>query len=75
MGGKLFISSAYSTLYVFVGDFFPTLLRNQSYGAASLLSRILTTLVPFLLYLGWFDLCFKKKDEQYSLLQVFVRLN
>ena len=50
--GKLFISTSYSMLYVFVGDFFPTLLRNQSYGASSLSSRILTMLVPFLIYLG-----------------------
>ena len=52
LSGKMFAAGALSTLYVIGGDFYPTLLRSQSYGASSVLSRILSMLAPFLLFLG-----------------------
>ena len=55
MAGKMFISGSFAIMYVFVGDFFPTLLRTQSYGATSFPSRVSTMLVPFLLYAGELD--------------------
>ena len=52
MTGKLFASGTAAIVYVFAGDFFPTLLRNQSYGASNLPARIVAMCAPFLLYLG-----------------------
>ena len=49
--GKMFASGAFATLYVIIGDFFPTLLRNLSY-SSSVPSRMITMLAPFLLFLG-----------------------
>uniref|UniRef100_H2Z721 Major facilitator superfamily (MFS) profile domain-containing protein n=1 Tax=Ciona savignyi TaxID=51511 RepID=H2Z721_CIOSA len=50
--GKLFIMSGYTLLYTCTGDLFPTLLRNQAYGASSFVSRVVTLIVPYILYLG-----------------------
>lgn len=48
----MFSAGALLTLYVFGGDFFPTLLRNQSYGVSSLPSRVFSLVGPFLLFIG-----------------------
>ncbi|XP_076813851.1 solute carrier family 22 member 4-like isoform X1 [Clavelina lepadiformis] len=50
--GKLFATGTFSLLYAFTGELFPTLLRSQSYGVCSVVSRVSAVLVPFLLYLG-----------------------
>uniref|UniRef100_H2Z723 Major facilitator superfamily (MFS) profile domain-containing protein n=1 Tax=Ciona savignyi TaxID=51511 RepID=H2Z723_CIOSA len=53
--GKLFIMSGYTLLYTCTGDLFPTLLRNQAYGASSFVSRVVTLIVPYILYLEAYD--------------------
>jgi len=52
MTGKFFISISFLIIYIFTGDFFPTLVRNQAYGAASFSGRIGGIVTPYFLYLG-----------------------
>lgn len=52
MVGKLFASGAFAGLYIFLGDFFPTLLRIQAYGVSSGPSRFTSMIIPYLVYLG-----------------------
>jgi len=52
MTGKFFISISFVMIYLFTGDFFPTLVRNQAYGAASFSGRIGGIVTPYFLYLG-----------------------
>jgi hypothetical protein len=48
MLGKLSITSAYSIIYIFSAEIFPTPIRNVGIGAASMSARIGGTRGPFL---------------------------
>nr|XP_018669261.1 solute carrier family 22 member 21-like isoform X2 [Ciona intestinalis] len=50
--GKLFVAGGYTLVFTCTGDLFPTLLRNQAYGASSFVSRMVALLVPYILYIG-----------------------
>jgi len=52
-------------IYIFTGDFFPTLLRNQAYGAASFSGRIGGILIPYVLYLGKRSLSLFSRSQSY----------
>lgn len=52
MSAKMMISGSFNVNYVYTGDIFPTLIRNQAYGTCSFISRIASILTPYLLYMG-----------------------
>ncbi|XP_078492839.1 organic cation transporter protein-like [Ciona intestinalis] len=52
MLGKLLATVCYTVLFIFTGDLFPTMMRNQAYGACSFIARFGSILVPYILFLG-----------------------
>ncbi|XP_043837253.1 solute carrier family 22 member 4 [Dromiciops gliroides] len=55
MLGKFGITSAFSMLYVFTAELYPTLVRNMAVGAASMSSRVGSIIAPYFVYLGAYD--------------------
>ncbi|XP_064644038.1 organic cation transporter protein-like [Lineus longissimus] len=50
--GKYCISSAFSGIYLYTGELFPTRVRNRAMGLASAVSRVGAVLAPFSVYLS-----------------------
>ncbi|XP_044520607.1 solute carrier family 22 member 4 isoform X2 [Gracilinanus agilis] len=55
MLGKFGITSAFSMLYVFTAELYPTLVRNMAVGATSMSSRVGSIIAPYFVYLGAYD--------------------
>ncbi|XP_027705103.1 solute carrier family 22 member 4-like isoform X3 [Vombatus ursinus] len=51
MLGKFGITSAFSMLYVFTAELYPTLVRNMAVGATSMSSRVGSIIAPYFVYL------------------------
>ncbi|XP_021533172.1 solute carrier family 22 member 4 isoform X2 [Aotus nancymaae] len=52
MLGKFGITSAFSMLYVFTAELYPTLVRNMAVGVTSMASRVGSIIAPYFVYLG-----------------------
>ncbi|KAK6169201.1 hypothetical protein SNE40_020297 [Patella caerulea] len=52
MMGKLAISAAYATIYIFTAELFPTVLRNTALGSSSTCSQIGGMISPYIADLG-----------------------
>uniref|UniRef100_A0A8C0ZZX9 Major facilitator superfamily (MFS) profile domain-containing protein n=1 Tax=Castor canadensis TaxID=51338 RepID=A0A8C0ZZX9_CASCN len=52
MLGKFGITSAFSMLYVFTAELYPTLVRNMAVGITSTASRVGSITAPYFVYLG-----------------------
>ncbi|XP_029798226.1 solute carrier family 22 member 4 isoform X2 [Suricata suricatta] len=52
MLGKFGITSAFSMLYVFTAELYPTLVRNMAVGITSMASRVGSIIAPYFVYLG-----------------------
>uniref|UniRef100_G3R4H4 Solute carrier family 22 member 4 n=1 Tax=Gorilla gorilla gorilla TaxID=9595 RepID=G3R4H4_GORGO len=52
MLGKFGITSAFSMLYVFTAELYPTLVRNMAVGVTSTASRVGSIIAPYFVYLG-----------------------
>uniref|UniRef100_A0A8D0GSP0 Solute carrier family 22 member 4 n=1 Tax=Sphenodon punctatus TaxID=8508 RepID=A0A8D0GSP0_SPHPU len=55
MLGKFGITSAFSMLYVYTAELYPTLVRNMAVGATSMSSRVGSIIAPYFVYLGAYD--------------------
>ncbi|XP_074011615.1 organic cation/carnitine transporter 2-like isoform X2 [Numenius arquata] len=55
MLGKFGITSAFSTVYVYTAELYPTVVRNMGVGASSMASRLGSILSPYFVYLGAYD--------------------
>ncbi|XP_038628036.1 solute carrier family 22 member 4-like [Tachyglossus aculeatus] len=55
MLGKFGITSAFSMLYVFTAELYPTIVRNMAVGATSMASRVGSIIAPYFVYLGAYD--------------------
>ncbi|XP_025901384.1 solute carrier family 22 member 4-like, partial [Nothoprocta perdicaria] len=55
MLGKFGITSAFSMLYVYNAELYPTLVRNMAVGATSTASRVGSIVAPYFVYLGAYD--------------------
>ncbi|XP_064451951.1 solute carrier family 22 member 4 isoform X3 [Mirounga angustirostris] len=51
MLGKFGITSAFSMLYVFTAELYPTLVRNMAVGVTSMASRVGSIIAPYFVYL------------------------
>lgn len=51
MVGKFGITSAYSMVYVYTAELYPTVVRNMGVGVSSTASRLVTILSPYFAYL------------------------
>ncbi|XP_039872597.1 solute carrier family 22 member 5-like [Simochromis diagramma] len=51
MIGKFAVTTAYSLVYAFTAEIYPTVLRNTALGACSMASRIGSITAPFFIYL------------------------
>lgn len=52
MLGKFGITSAFSIVYVYTAELYPTVVRNMGVGASSMASRLGSILSPYFVYLG-----------------------
>lgn len=52
MMGKFGITSAFSMVYVYTAELYPTVVRNMGVGASSMASRFGSILSPYFVYLG-----------------------
>ncbi|MGH0153271.1 UNVERIFIED_CONTAM: hypothetical protein FKN15_027508 [Acipenser sinensis] len=52
MAGKFGITAAFSIVYVFAAELFPTVVRNMGVGACSMASRIGSVLSPYIAFIG-----------------------
>lgn len=52
MLGKFGITAAFSMLYVYNVELYPTLVRNMAVGATSMASRLGSIIAPYFVYLG-----------------------
>lgn len=52
MLGKFGVTSAFSMLYVFTAELYPTLVRNMAVGITSMASRVGSIIAPYFVYLG-----------------------
>lgn len=52
MLGKFGITAAFSMLYVYNVELYPTLVRNMAVGATSTASRLGSIIAPYFVYLG-----------------------
>lgn len=48
MSGKVFVSGAFSIIYLFSAEIFPTVARNAGIGTCSMVARIGSALSPFM---------------------------
>ncbi|XP_075852129.1 solute carrier family 22 member 4 [Microcebus murinus] len=55
MLGKFGITAAFSMLYVFTAELYPTPVRNMAVGVASMASRVGSIIAPYFVYLGAYD--------------------
>ncbi|XP_066244329.1 solute carrier family 22 member 4 isoform X1 [Saccopteryx leptura] len=55
MLGKFGITSAFSMLYVFTAELYPTLVRNMAVGLTSMASRVGSIIAPYFVYLGAYN--------------------
>ncbi|XP_054245000.1 solute carrier family 22 member 4 isoform X2 [Indicator indicator] len=55
MLGKFGITAAFSMLYVYNVELYPTLVRNMAVGATSMASRLGSIIAPYFVYLGAYD--------------------
>ncbi|XP_027283324.1 solute carrier family 22 member 5 isoform X3 [Cricetulus griseus] len=55
MVGKFGITSAYSMVYVYTAELYPTVVRNMGVGVSSTASRLGSILSPYFVYLGAYD--------------------
>ncbi|XP_023568972.1 solute carrier family 22 member 4 isoform X3 [Octodon degus] len=55
MLGKFGVTSAFSMLYVFTAELYPTLVRNMAVGIASMASRVGSIIAPYFVYLGSYN--------------------
>nr|XP_048293633.1 solute carrier family 22 member 4 isoform X4 [Myodes glareolus]XP_048293634.1 solute carrier family 22 member 4 isoform X4 [Myodes glareolus]XP_048293635.1 solute carrier family 22 member 4 isoform X4 [Myodes glareolus]XP_048293636.1 solute carrier family 22 member 4 isoform X4 [Myodes glareolus] len=55
MLGKFGVTSAFSMLYVFTAELYPTLVRNMAVGTASMASRVGSIIAPYFVYLGAYN--------------------
>lgn len=55
MLGKFGITSAYSMVYVYTAELYPTVVRNMGVGVSSTASRLGSILSPYFVYLGAYD--------------------
>ncbi|XP_060621213.1 organic cation/carnitine transporter 2-like isoform X1 [Anolis sagrei] len=55
MTGKFGITAAFSMVYVYTAELYPTVVRNMGVGASSMASRIGSILSPYFVYLGAYD--------------------
>ncbi|RLW02988.1 hypothetical protein DV515_00006958 [Chloebia gouldiae] len=55
MLGKFGITAAFSMLYVYSVELYPTLVRNMAVGATSTASRLGSIIAPYFVYLGAYD--------------------
>ncbi|CAI5766598.1 solute carrier family 22 member 4 [Podarcis lilfordi] len=55
MLGKFGITSAFSMLYVYTAELYPTIVRNMAVGATSMSSRVGSIIAPYFVYLGAYD--------------------
>uniref|UniRef100_A0A8B9G7F9 Major facilitator superfamily (MFS) profile domain-containing protein n=1 Tax=Amazona collaria TaxID=241587 RepID=A0A8B9G7F9_9PSIT len=55
MLGKFGITSAFSIVYVYTAELYPTVVRNMGVGASSMASRLGSILSPYFVYLGAYD--------------------
>ncbi|XP_050167841.1 solute carrier family 22 member 5-like [Myiozetetes cayanensis] len=55
MVGKFGITSAFSMVYVYTAELYPTVVRNMGVGASSMASRLGSILSPYFVYLGAYD--------------------
>ncbi|XP_019497766.1 PREDICTED: solute carrier family 22 member 4 [Hipposideros armiger] len=55
MLGKFGITSAFSMLYVFTAELYPTLVRNMAVGITSTASRVGSIIAPYFVYLGAYN--------------------
>ncbi|XP_058134328.1 solute carrier family 22 member 4 [Dasypus novemcinctus] len=55
MIGKFGITSAFSMLYVFTAELYPTLVRNMAVGVTSMASRVGSIIAPYFVYLGAYN--------------------
>ncbi|XP_075756469.1 solute carrier family 22 member 4-like isoform X2 [Pelodiscus sinensis] len=52
MLGKFGITSAFSMLYVYTAELYPTIVRNMAVGATSMSCRVGSIIAPYFVYLG-----------------------
>lgn len=55
MLGKFGVTSAFSMLYVFTAELYPTLVRNMAVGTTSMASRVGSIVAPYFVYLGAYN--------------------
>ncbi|XP_066470743.1 solute carrier family 22 member 4 [Tiliqua scincoides] len=55
MLGKFGITSAFSMLYVYTAELYPTVVRNMAVGATSMSSRVGSIIAPYFVFLGAYD--------------------
>ncbi|XP_061473049.1 solute carrier family 22 member 4-like isoform X1 [Rhineura floridana] len=55
MLGKFGITSAFSMLYVYTAELYPTIVRNMAVGATSMSSRVGSIIAPYFVFLGAYD--------------------
>ncbi|XP_042544927.1 solute carrier family 22 member 4 [Dipodomys spectabilis] len=55
MFGKFGVTSAFSMLYVFTAELYPTPVRNMAVGITSMASRVGSIIAPYFVYLGAYD--------------------
>lgn len=52
MLGKFGVTAAFSMLYVYTAELYPTIVRNMAVGATSMSSRVGSIIAPYFVYLG-----------------------
>ncbi|KAK1159245.1 solute carrier family 22 member 5-like isoform X1 [Acipenser oxyrinchus oxyrinchus] len=55
MVGKFGITAAFSIVYVYTAEVYPTVVRNMAVGACSMGSRLGSIISPYFIYLGTYD--------------------
>ncbi|XP_001917996.3 organic cation/carnitine transporter 2 [Equus caballus] len=55
MVGKFGITAAFSMVYVYTAELYPTVVRNMGVGVSSMASRLGSILSPYFVYLGAYD--------------------